>query len=252
MRRILSEDQLTRYNRQIILKEMGQTGQDKLLSGSVLVIGAGGLGSPAALYLAAAGIGTIGIADYDNVDPSNLQRQIIHNESSVGTHKSESAKKSILAINSDISVKTYFEKTTADTLVDIINGFDFVIDATDNFDSKFFINDTCVKIGVPFSHAGVLQFHGQTTTVVPKKSACYRCVFCRPPQNALETCSEAGILGPVAGVIGSIQATEAIKYLIGAGDLLVNQLLTYDALSMNFRKIETRKNPDCAACRGNG
>ena len=249
MRTIFSEDQLQRYSRQIILKEIGHAGQDKLCKGSVLIIGAGGLGSPAALYCAAAGIGVIGIADDDTVDLSNLHRQIIHTEAGIGRNKADSAAEAVRRINSETTVRLYRERISASSILSIISGFDFVIDATDNFPAKFLINDACVKSRVPFSHAGVVRFTGQTMTVLPGKSACFRCVFgSLPPLESVATCSEAGVLGPVAGVIGTIQATEAIKYITGAGEVLSASFLTYDALSMKFRKIDLKKNPSCAAC----
>ena len=249
MRRIFSEDQLQRYSRQIILKEIGHAGQDKLCKSSVLIIGAGGLGSPAALYCAAAGVGTIGIADDDTVDLSNLHRQIIHTQDGIGRNKADSAADAVRKINSETTVRPYLERITASSILSIISGYDFVIDATDNFPAKFLINDACVKARVPFSHAGVLRFFGQTMTVLPGKSACYRCVFgSLPPIESVATCSEAGVLGPVAGVIGAIQATEAIKCITGAGTLLSDTLLTYDALSMEFRKTGLHRNPSCAAC----
>jgi molybdopterin-synthase adenylyltransferase len=249
MRTIFSERQLMRYNRQIILSRIGHKGQGKLCTAGVLIIGTGGLGSPAALYLAAAGIGTIGIADHDTVDLSNLQRQIIHTEADIKTYKVDSAAKAIHSLNSDVTIITYRERITAASIESVISGYDFVIDATDNFPAKFLINDACVKNGIAFSHAGVLQFAGQTMTVIPRKSACYRCIFRTPPPlESIATCAEAGILGPVAGIIGTIQATEAIKYVTGAGTVLADSFLTCDALSMEFRKIALHRDESCPTC----
>jgi len=249
MRRIFSEPELERYSRQIILDQIGHKGQDKLCSGKVLIIGAGGLGSPAALYLAAAGVGTIGIVDQDSVGLSNLQRQIMHGEQDIGSPKVESANRAVKRINAGVAVRTINRRVTAAAILELLAGYDFVIDATDNFPAKFLINDACVKTRIPFSHAGVIRFFGQLMTVVPGKSACYRCIFnSLPPREAAPTCSEAGILGTVAGIVGTLQATEAIKFLTGAGSVLLNSLLTFDALSMDFRKIQIKKNDSCAVC----
>ena len=234
----LTNEQLERYSRHIILNEIGGKGQKKLLEAKVLIIGAGGLGSPIALYLAAAGVGTIGIVDADVVDLSNLQRQIIHTTADIGTPKVDSAKATINAINPDVKVITYHEFMTSKNIVDSIKDqdYDFIIDGTDNFPVKFLINDACVFLKKPFSHAGIIRFRGQTMTYVPGEGPCYRCVFeTPPPKGAVPSCKEAGVLGAMAGVIGSIQATEAVKYILGIGDLLTGYLLTYDALTMEFR-----------------
>ena len=237
----LNEEQIERYSRHIILKDVGGAGQEKLLNGKVLVIGAGGLGSPAALYLAAAGVGTIGIVDADVVDLSNLQRQVIHHTADVGRPKVQSAKEKIEAINPDVTVNTYQELFMAHNALDILKDYDFVIDGTDNFSAKFLINDACVMAEKPFSHAGILRFDGQTMTVVPG-SATYRCVFRDPPpKNAVPTCSQAGILGAVAGMLGTMQAAEALRYIIGVGDLLTNRLLIVNALDMKFRTVPVKK-----------
>ena len=246
---MLSDLQVERYSRHIMLKEVGGKGQERLLNGKVLVIGVGGLGSPVALYLAAAGVGTIGIADADNVELSNLQRQISHNTGDIGRPKVISAKEKMLAMNPDITVKTYQKRINAGNVRAIIEEYDFIIDATDNFDSKFLINDACVLSGIPFSHGGVLQFDGQTITVKPGNSPCYRCIFpTPPPDDLIPTCSQAGVMGVLPGVIGTIQATEALKFLLGKGDLLTGRLLTYDALHMKFREVLIRKNPGCPVC----
>ncbi len=245
----LTEEQITRYSRHILLKEVGGKGQKKLLNGRVLVIGAGGLGSPIALYLAAAGVGTIGIADPDQVDISNLQRQVIHFTADVGKAKVLSAKEKMLAINPELNVVTYQSWVTAENIAAMVADYDFVIDGTDNFAAKFLINDACVLAGKPYSHGGILQFDGQTLTVVPGQSACYRCIFPEPPpKDAIPSCSQAGVIGVLPGVLGTLQATEAIKYLLGAGDLLTGRLLTYSALRMRFREIAVKKNANCPIC----
>lgn len=244
-----TEERLLRYSRNILLKDVGVAGQEKLFAAKVLVIGAGGLGSPAALYLAAAGVGTIGIADGDGVDLSNLQRQILHATADVGRPKVDSAAEKIAALNPDVAVRCHPEFLRADTIRAIIRDYDFVIDGTDSFAAKFLINDACVLEGIPFSHGGVLRFQGQTMTVLPGRSPCYRCVFSAPPpDDAVPTCSQAGILGAVAGMLGTIQAAEALKYITGAGWLLTGSLLTFDALDMAFRKVAVKRDPHCAAC----
>lgn len=245
----LTDEQIERYSRHIILQQVGATGQEKLLSSRVLVIGAGGLGSPVALYLAAGGVGTIGIMDGDVVDLSNLQRQVIHHTSDVGVKKVESAAAKMRAINPDVTVKTYHQLATAKSLPEILPDYDFVIDGTDNFPAKFLINDACYFAGKPFSHAGILRFDGQLFTIIPGQTVCYRCIFRQPPPpGAVPSCSQAGIIGVMAGVIGCLQATEAIKYLLGLGDLLTDGLLTFDALSMKFRKVPLKRNPNCPLC----
>ena len=245
-----TNEQLERYSRHIILKEVGAKGQKKLLNSSVLIIGAGGLGSPAALYLAAAGVGTIGIADADEVDLSNLQRQVIHATKDIGKAKVLSAKESMEAINPDVTVKTYQTFVDSETIMDLIKDYDFIIDGTDNFPAKFLINDACVMAKKPFSHAGILRFQGQLMTYVPGEGPCYRCVFKDPPpKDAVPTCKQAGVIGAMGGVIGSLQAMEAIKYILGVGDLLTGYLLTYDALTMEFRKIKLPQHvKNCPGC----
>jgi molybdopterin/thiamine biosynthesis adenylyltransferase len=248
----LSEEQLQRYSRHILLKDIGIEGQSSILESKILIIGAGGLGSPAALYLAAAGVGTIGIADADTVDLSNLQRQIIHFTKDVGTPKVASAKEKMNALNPGITVRTYHTFVSADNITAIIKDYDFVIDGTDNFAAKFLINDACVLAKKPFSHGGILRFTGQTMTVVPCESACYRCVFPKPPpKDAVPTCSQAGVLGGIAGMLGTIQAVEALKFVTGTGTLLTNAMLTFDAREMDFRKIKFSRNPACPICGSN-
>lgn len=247
----LTNDQLERYSRHIILKDVGGKGQKKLLNSKVLIVGTGGLGAPAAMYLAAAGIGTIGLVDFDVVDLSNLQRQIIHQTKDVGKPKVLSGKETINEMNPDVDVITYKEWVSAANIKDIIKDkdYDFIIDGTDNFPAKFLINDACVLTEKPFSHAGIIRFNGQTMTYVPGQGPCYRCVFKNPPPpDAVPTCKQAGVLGVMGGIIGTIQATEAIKYILGVGDLLTGQLLTYDAIKMEFRKVKLPQNKDCQVC----
>lgn len=244
-----TNEQLERYSRHIILQEVGVKGQKKLLNASVLIIGAGGLGAPAALYLAAAGVGTIGIVDADEVDLSNLQRQVIHTTNDVGKAKVKSAAETMEAINPDVTVKTYRTFVDSTNIMDLIKDYDFIIDGTDNFPAKFLINDACVMAGKPFSHAGIIRFKGQLMTYVPGEGPCYRCVFKNPPpKDAVPTCKQAGVIGAMGGVIGSLQAMEAIKYIIGKGDLLTGKLLTYDALKMEFHTIKLPKDDHCAVC----
>jgi molybdopterin/thiamine biosynthesis adenylyltransferase len=231
---MLTEEQIERYQRHIALKEVGGKGQRKLLDGRVLIIGAGGLGTPAALYLAAAGVGTIGLVDADVVDLTNLQRQVIHFTPDIGKAKVVSAREKMVAINPGIKVNIYQERVHAGNITKIIRDYDFVIDGTDNFAAKFLINDACVLAGI---------------TVRPGESACYRCICPGPPpKDAIPTCSQAGVIGVLPGVLGMIQATEAIKFLLGKGDLLTGRLLIYNALQMSFDVIQIKKNPKCPLC----
>lgn len=245
-----TNEQLERYSRHIILKEVGVKGQKKLMNSKVLIIGAGGLGAPAAMYLAAAGVGTIGIADADEVDLSNLQRQVIHTTNDLGKPKVESAKETMQAINPDVNVVTYHDFIASDNIMDIIKDYDFVLDGTDNFPAKFLINDACVMAKIPFCHAGIIRFKGQLMTWVPDSDVpCYRCVFKNPPpKDAVPTCKQAGVIGAMAGVIGCLQAMEAVKYITGAGELLTGYLLTYDALKNDFHKIKLPLDKKCAVC----
>jgi molybdopterin-synthase adenylyltransferase len=245
----LRADQIERYSRHILLQDVGGKGQEKLLAGRVLIIGAGGLGAPIALYLAAAGVGTLGIADADVVDVTNLQRQVIHFTPDIGKPKVVSAAEKIRAINPDVTVNMHQEWIDAANIATLIADYDFIIDGTDNFTTKFLINDACVLGRKPYSHGGILRFDGQTLTVKPRESACYRCIFpAPPPKDAIPTCSEAGVIGVLPGVIGTIQATEAIKYLLGIGDLLTGRLLTYNAKFLKFREIRIQRNPKCPVC----
>jgi len=246
---LLSDHQKELYHRNIIVPEIDEAGQLKLLHSRVLVVGLGGLGSPALLYLAAAGIGKIGIADSDRVELSNLQRQILHGRDDIGKEKTRSACESIELLNPDISLKVHPVRFTAANASEIIAAYDFIIEATDNFESKFLINDVCVKQGKAFSHAGILGTYGQTMTVVPNQGPCFRCVFKEvPPPGAVKTTAETGVLGSVPGVFGAIQATEAIKYLVGFGDLLVGRLLSWDALQGTFREVKLPPDMRCAIC----
>jgi adenylyltransferase/sulfurtransferase len=246
----LTADQIERYSRQMMIPDLGGKGQIRLRQGSVLVVGAGGLGCPAALYLAAAGVGTLGLVDDDQVELSNLQRQVLHFTGDLGTKKVESAAEKLRGLNPEVEIKTYPIRLSADCAAGIFDAYDFIIDGTDNFDAKFLINDIAVSMGKPFSHAGVVRFEGQCLTVIPKESACYRCIFKEPPEpREIPNCQQAGILGAVAGTIGSIQATEAIKFLAGMeDDLLVNRLLTYNAKEVKFRIVEVKRDLQCRAC----
>ena len=246
----MTDEQIERYSRHIILKEVGAKGQKKLLNAKVLIIGAGGLGAPAAMYLAAAGVGTIGIVDADEVDLSNLQRQIIHSTADIGKPKVKSAKETMNAMNPDVEVKTYHMFVDSTNIRELVREYDFVIDGTDNFPAKFLINDACVMEKKPFSHAGIIRFKGQLMTYVPGEGPCYRCVFKNPPpKDAVPTCKQAGVIGAMGGVIGSLQAMEAVKYIVGVGKLLTGCLLTYDAVNQEFRKVklpsDTSKCPVC-------
>lgn len=242
------DDQIIRYSRHIILPEVGGKGQRKLLNSSVLCVGAGGLGAPAIQYLAAAGVGTIGIIDNDIVDLSNLQRQIIHGNR-VGVAKVKSAEQFVKELNPDVKVITYQERLNADNIVDIIKEYDMVVDGSDNFSTRYLVNDACVLENKSLSHGSIFRFEGQVTTIIPNKGPCYRCLFEHaPPPGMVPSCQEAGVLGVLPGIIGVIQATETIKYLLGIGELLVGRLIYYDALSMMFEEIKIRKNPNCPVC----
>ncbi|MDR1023930.1 MAG: molybdopterin-synthase adenylyltransferase MoeB [Prevotellaceae bacterium] len=246
-----TENQINRYSQHILLQDVGVEGQEKISRGKVLVVGVGGLGSPVALYLAAAGVGTIGVIDGDVVDLSNLQRQIIHFTEDVGKPKVISAKEKINRLNPDVQVITYQALLTAENVQEIIRDYDFVVDGTDNFPAKFLINDACVIAGKPFSHGGILRFEGQTLTYLPG-APCYRCLFhSPPPPNTVPTCSQAGVLGAIAGMLGTIQAAEALKYLTGAGELLTGKLLSFNAKTMNFRTITTKRSDKCPVCGKN-
>lgn len=243
----MNSDQLKRYERHIMLEDVGAEGQEKILKSKVLIIGVGGLGSPVSLYLAAAGVGTIGIADGDIVQSSNLQRQVIHFTDDLQREKVKSAYEKITKLNPDIKVNTYNFFLDESKLVDIIKDYDIVIDATDNFDSKFMINDVCIKEEKILSHGGVLKYSGQAMTIIPNRSACYRCVFGDVPNNP-DKYSKAGIFGSVAGILGSIQATEVLKVITEVGDILEDRLLTFDAKSMSFRTVNIKRDSHCHSC----
>ncbi len=241
-------EQIERYSRHILLQDVGVEGQEKIKNSKVLVIGAGGLGAPVLLYLAAAGVGTLGIIDGDVVDLSNLQRQVIHATPDIGRPKVASAREKIEQLNPDVKVITYPELFTAENAFELIKEYDFIVDGTDNFPVKFLINDACVLARKPFSHGGILRFEGQTLTHLPG-TACYRCVFhSPPPPNAVPTCSQAGVLGAIAGMLGTIQAAEVLKFLTGTGELLTNRLLVFDAKKMHFREVKLSKNNQCPIC----
>ena len=242
----LTDKQRERYARHLALQEIGEQGQEKLLQAKVLVIGAGGLGSPVAFYLAAAGIGTIGLMDGDKVDLSNLQRQILHTTSSIGQEKVRSAEERLHNLDPDIQLTLYPFRFTAENAPEILADYDFVIDATDNFDSKFLIARACHNAEKPYSHAGIREFHGQTMTVHPGKTACYQCVF--HEEGVPNPATPKGPLGALPGLIGTIQATEAIKHILSIGTPLVNRLLTCDALSMTIRKVSIQPDPYCPIC----
>lgn len=245
----LDESNLDRYSRQIILNEIGINGQERLLNSKVFIIGAGALGCPAGLYLAGAGVGEIAIADMDFIEVSNLQRQIAHTSPKIGEPKAISLAYAMSELNPQIKITPHICEVNASNILNLIKGYDFVIDATDNFASKFLINDACVSLKIPFSHAGVLRWGGQSMSINPGQSACYACVFdTPPPDDVLPSCASAGVLGSVAGLISSIQASEAIKILSGVGEPLFNSLLSFDAFKMEFRKVKFKKNPHCRVC----
>jgi sulfur-carrier protein adenylyltransferase/sulfurtransferase len=247
--RVLTSEQQTRYSRHLLIPEVGEEGQRKLLDARVLMLGAGGLGSPAALYLAAAGVGTIGLIDSDVVDRSNLQRQILHTDERVGTPKVESATKALKGLNPDVKVVPYETRLTADNVLDIFTGWDLVIDGGDNFPTRYLVNDACVHLGIPNVHGSVYRFEGQVTVFEPGHGPCYRCLYPEPPPPELApSCQEAGVLGVLPGIIGLLQATEAVKLILGAGKTMAGRLLTLDALDMKFRELKLRRDPHCRMC----
>jgi molybdopterin/thiamine biosynthesis adenylyltransferase/rhodanese-related sulfurtransferase len=248
----LTESQFKRYSRHLSLPGVGPEGQTRLLNSKVLIVGLGGLGSPAALYLAAAGVGTLGLVDHDQVDLSNLQRQIIHSEKSVGHSKLESARESLLAINPELKIQLHEIRLSSENAMEIIKEYDVVIDGTDNFPVRYLINDACILLDKPNIYGSIFQFEGQVTVFKPNKGPCYRCLFPEPPSpGSVPTCSQAGVLGVLPGVIGTLQATEAIKVLLNKGELLVGRLLLYDALKMNFREVAFKQDEDCPVCGNN-
>ncbi len=248
----LNAEQRDRYKRHILLPEIGEVGQQKLLESKVLLLGAGGLGSPAALYLAAAGVGTLGIVDMDIVDASNLQRQILHNIDRVGERKVDSAKKTLTQLNPDVNVITYDVRFSAENVLDIIDGYDVVVDGTDNFPTRYLLNDGSLIKQIPVVHGSIFRFEGQVTVFDPYKGPCYRCLLPEPPPPELApSCAEAGVLGVLPGIVGSIQALETIKLLLDLGDSLNGRLLAYDALEQSFRTFKVRRDPNCPSCGDN-
>lgn len=244
-----TDEQITRYSRHILLPEVGGKGQKKIAESRILIVGAGGLGSPAALYLAAAGVGTLGLIDHDVVDLSNLQRQVLHHTPDVGRSKLLSAKDKIQALNPDVNVVLHDDRLSAKNALDIIREYAVVIDGVDNFPTKFLINDACFFAGKPLVHGGILRFDGRVFTIVPNQSACYRCIFKEPPPLGLvASCQEAGVLGVLAGIIGTIQTTEALKLVLGIGRLLTDRMLDFDLRRTAFREIRIRRNPHCSLC----
>ena len=247
--RTLNPDQRNRYQRHLLLPEVGDEGQLRLLDSKVLLLGAGGLGSPAALYLAAAGVGTIGIIDMDVVDASNLQRQVLHNMDRIGMRKVDSAKQTLTAINPDLNVRTYDVRLGADNVLDIIDGYDVIVDGTDNFPTRYLVNDAALVKRIPVVHGSIFRFEGQVTIFHPYVGPCYRCMIPEPPPAELApSCAEAGVLGVLPGIIGSIQAIETIKLLLELGEPLVGRLLTYDSMDESFRTFKVRRDPSCPAC----
>ena len=245
----LTDSERERYARHLSIDEVGDEGQLKLKKSSVLCIGAGGLGSPAAYYLAAAGIGTLGLVDYDVVDRTNLQRQILHTDDRVGDLKTESAKKTLVGLNPDIEVKTHNERIDSGNVDRIVSGYDVIVDGCDNFPTRYLVNDACVKHRKPNVHGSIYRFEGQVTVFWPGKGPCYRCLFPEPPPPELApSCAEAGVLGVLPGVIGVLEAIEAIKIILGKGDLLVGRLLTYDALEARFRELKPKRDKNCPYC----
>ncbi len=247
-----TDDQLQRYSRHIILPEVGGKGQKKILKARVFVVGAGGLGCPVGYYLAAAGIGTIGMIDNDTVELSNLQRQIAHSTKTLGLHKVDSAKATFEALNPDVNVVGIKERINKDNIMDLIKDYDIVVDGSDNFPTRYLVNDACVLLKKPLVSGAILKFEGQVTTVLPGEGHCYRCLFEEmPPPGLVPSCQEAGVLGAITGVVGALQATEVLKLVLGKGDVLKNTLLIYDALRTTFRRVKVPKNPACPVCGEN-
>jgi len=245
----LTPDQRSRYSRHILIPEVGEEGQIKLLDSKALLIGAGGLGAPAAFYLAAAGVGTIGLVDDDVVDASNLQRQIIHTTDRVGMNKGESARVAIEALNPDVKVNVHPFRVDRDNVIDLVSDYDIIIDGTDNFPTRYLMSDVSLMTKTPLIHASILRFEGHASTFLPYDGPCYRCLFPEPPPpDMAPSCGEAGVLGVLCGVMGNIQANEAIKVLLGIGDTLSGRLMIYDALGMTFTELKVRRDPNCPAC----
>ncbi len=247
--KVLDAERRRRYSRHLVIPEVGEAGQLKLLSSKVLMIGAGGLGSPSALYLAAAGVGTIGIIDDDVVDASNLQRQVIHNMDRIGMPKAESARLTLTALNPDVEVIEYRERLSSSNIDRILAGYDVIVDGTDNFPTRYLLNDASLIHKIPVVHASIFRFEGQLTVFKPFEGPCYRCLFPEPPPAELApSCAEGGVLGVLPGIMGTLQATEALKQLLDIGDPLVGRLLLADALEMSFHEVQLRRDPNCAVC----
>lgn len=247
-----TEEQLQRYSRHIILPEVGGKGQRKIFEAKVFIVGAGGLGCPVGYYLAAAGVGSIAIADNDDVELSNLQRQIAHSVRTLGTNKADSARRTFTALNPDVNVISIKERLTNKNILGLIKDYDIIVDGSDNFPTRYLINDACVMLKKPLVSGAILRFEGQLTTILPPDGPCYRCLFESPPPPGLvPSCQEAGVLGVLPGVIGALQATEVLKLILGKGRPLKGELLIYDALRTNFRKVKIPKNPECPICGEN-
>ncbi len=247
--RVLNPEQLKRYSRHIMLPEVGEEGQGKLLDAKVLFIGAGGLGSPSSLYLAAAGVGTMGIVDDDVVDESNLQRQVLHNMERLGMSKVDSARKTLQTLNPDVEVVAHQVRLSSENVLDIVANYDLVVDGADNFPTRYLLNDAALKLGKPVIHASIYRFDGQMTTFLPDSGPCYRCLYPDPPPPGMApSCQEAGVLGVLPGLVGTVQATEAVKIILGVGETLSGRLLVFDALKTKFRTLKLRKDPDCRVC----
>ena len=247
--RVLTDEQRQRYSRHLLIPDVGEAGQLKLLDARVLLIGAGGLGSPAGLYLAAAGVGTLGIVDTDTVDASNLQRQILHNTERIGRLKTESARETITALNPDVHVVEHRLRLSAENVLDVIADYDVIVDGADNFPTRYVLNDASVILGKPVVHGSIFRFEGQTTVFAPGQGPCYRCLFPEPPPAEMApSCAEAGVLGVLPGIVGSLQAVEALKLILGIGEPLIGRLLLYDALETSFRELRLRRDPACPAC----
>ena len=244
-----TDEQIERYSRHIILPEVGGAGQQKMLEARIILLGAGGLGSPAAYYLAAAGIGNLGIVDFDQVDLSNLQRQIIHSTERIGMLKTESAKKTIQALNPDVNVTLYNEKIDSSNILSIIKDYDYVVDGSDNFPTRYLVNDACVMENKTLIHGSIYRFEGQVTVFKPNSGPCYRCLYPEPPPPGMSpNCQEGGVLGVLAGIVGNLQVVEVLKLILGIGEPLVGKLLIYDALNTEFRNLRLRKDTDCPIC----
>jgi len=247
-----TDKQIERYSRHIILPEVGGSGQQKMLEARVLLLGAGGLGSPAAYYLAAAGIGNLGIVDFDKVDLSNLQRQIIHSTERIGMLKTESAKKTIEALNPDVNVTLYNERLDSSNIMSLIENYDYIIDGSDNFPTRYLVNDACVMKNKTLVHGSIYRFEGQVTVFKPFDGPCYRCLYPEPPPPGMvPNCQEGGVLGVLAGVIGNLQVVEVLKLVLGIGETLIGKLLIYDALNTEFRNLRLRRDADCPVCSEN-